>query len=288
LLVLIPQARRPLTQRMFVDWIHPSPQGHAAIANAVYSILVDGGKSGKQAMWREKGIQALSAPMNRPGQPKPARAHNGPVDSLSGRRQVTETLKYARLAVQGFYAFKAQSDEAVGYNYLGFALAACGEIDDAMAHYQKALEINPNYALAHTNLGIALADRGQLEDAIIHFQKAVEINPGYALAHNNLGFALADRGRIDEALIHYRKALEIDPKLALARSNLGDALASRGQIDEAIVQFQRILGINPNDAEAHRKLRALLAQRASHDSGGKDSAPAPEPPRSTEPRSGQP
>ena len=97
------------------------------------------------------------------------------------------------------------------HNNLGNVLAGRGQVDEAIAHYQKALEIKPDYAEAHNNLGNALAGRGQVDEAIAHYQKALEIKPDYADAHNNLGNALAGRGQVDEAIAHYQKALEIKP-----------------------------------------------------------------------------
>ena len=64
-----------------------------------------------------------------------------------------------------------------------------------MAHYQRALEIRPDYAVAHNNLGIALAGRGLNDRAIEHFRKSLQSNPSYAQAHSKLGAALADRGQ---------------------------------------------------------------------------------------------
>ena len=83
----------------------------------------------------------------------------------------------------------------VGYNNLGNALFQKGQVDEAMAQYQKALEINPNYAEAHNNLGDALFQKGQVDEAMAQYQKALEINPNYARAHYNLGLALFKRGR---------------------------------------------------------------------------------------------
>ena len=81
--------------------------------------------------------------------------------------------------------------------------------------------------LAHYNLGVALAGRGRFDEAIAHFQKALEIKPDYAEAHANLGAALAGRGRVDEAIAHYQKALEIKPDYAEAHCNLGSASRPR-------------------------------------------------------------
>jgi superkiller protein 3 len=73
-------------------------------------------------------------------------------------------------------------------------------------------------------LGIALAHCGHLDEAIRHFQKVVEIEPDEAAAHNNLGSALLYCGRVDEAIAQYQRALEIRPDLADARVNLDRAL----------------------------------------------------------------
>ena len=94
--------------------------------------------------------------------------------------------------------------------------------------WEDTLAKAPGNERAHSNLGVALADRQLLDEAIAHYRKALEINPDYAEAHNNLGLALADRGPTDEAIAHYRKALEIKPDYAEAHNNLGLALADRG------------------------------------------------------------
>ena len=101
----------------------------------------------------------------------------------------------------------------IAENNLGNALAARGEFGEAIDHYQKALEINPDYVEAHNNLGLALAGRGQVNAAMAQYRKALEIDADCQQAHNNLGLALAGRGQFDEAIAHYRRALKINPEL---------------------------------------------------------------------------
>ena len=116
-------------------------------------------------------------------------------------------------------ALRINPNCAEAYERLGATLAARGQIDEAIASYQKALEIKPNDAEAHNNLA-TLAGRKQIVEAIAHYRKSLEIKPDYAEAHNNLGMALMDRGQIDEAVTHYQKALEIKPDSAKAHNNL--------------------------------------------------------------------
>jgi tetratricopeptide (TPR) repeat protein len=59
-------------------------------------------------------------------------------------------------------------------------------VNEAIAHYRKAVELKPGFAEAHFNLGVALADRGQVEEAIAHYQKALEIKPDFVDARRNL------------------------------------------------------------------------------------------------------
>ena len=82
---------------------------------------------------------------------------------------------------------------------LGATSAGRGRTDEAIAHYQEALKIKPEYAEAQYNLGIALAACGRIDEAVEHYQKALEIRPDYAEAHINLGTVLLNQGRRDEA-----------------------------------------------------------------------------------------
>ena len=59
-----------------------------------------------------------------------------------------------------------------------------------MTCYQKALQLNPNFAGAYNNQGIALQWKGQLDEAITCYQKAIQLNPNFADAYNNLGSVL--------------------------------------------------------------------------------------------------
>ncbi len=153
----------------------------------------------------------------------------------------------------------------LGHCYLGVVLFQKGQVDEAVAQYQKALEIDSNYVEAHYNLGNALFQKGQLDEAVIQFQKALEIDPNYVEAHYNLGNALFQKGQLDEAVIQFQKALEINPNDAEAHYNLGNALFQKGQLDEAVDQFQKALKIDPNSFATHYNLGGALFQKGQLD-----------------------
>jgi tetratricopeptide (TPR) repeat protein len=73
----------------------------------------------------------------------------------------------------------------------------------------------------HDNLGSALRAKGRLQEAIGYHQKAVQLDPNSAVAHANLGFALRAKGRPEEAVGHFQQAVHLDPSLSAAGVQFG-------------------------------------------------------------------
>jgi len=157
------------------------------------------------------------------------------------------------------------SDNYVAHSNLGNTLLQKGSVDEAIAHFQKSLEINPVNAEAHYNLGTALLQKERVDEAIAHYQEALQINPNYAKVYYNLGNALLQKGRVDEAIVYYQKSLQITPDYAKAHINLGNLLLQKRSVDEAIAHYQKALQITPNSAEAHNNLGSALLQKGSVD-----------------------
>ncbi len=149
----------------------------------------------------------------------------------------------------------------LGYDELGNTLVRCGEVDEGIVQFQKALEIYPGYAEGHYNLGTAFFQKGRDDDAVDQFQKTLKINPSFIAAHNNLGFIFLRRGRVDRAIYHYQKALEINPNYAEIHYNLGLALIREGRTDEASAQFQEAIRLKPDFSAAIDRLAKAQGAR---------------------------
>src|SRR5207248_1112343 len=83
---------------------------------------------------------------------------------------------------------------------LGLVLLQKGKIDDGIAHYRSALQMQPNSWDAEYNLGTALLGKGQVDEAILHCERAVAMRPTDPDAQVSLGNAVFQKGRIDESI----------------------------------------------------------------------------------------
>jgi tetratricopeptide (TPR) repeat protein len=158
-------------------------------------------------------------------------------------------------------------DAWMAHNDFGYDLLRWGRVDEAIAQFQKALEIKPNHASAHYYLGIALLQKGRVDEALVQFQKVLENDPDEPMANYNLGNFLLAKGRVDEAIVCFQKSLAVQPGSVLARNNLGTALLLKGQEREALVQFQKALEYDPGNPTAHYNLGLVLCQKGRMDEG---------------------
>jgi tetratricopeptide (TPR) repeat protein len=153
---------------------------------------------------------------------------------------------------------KEAPNDATVQNNIAAALVRAGRFKEAIPHYQKGLEINPQYYLLHNNLGMAFFAMGRIDDAISEYEKGLEIYPDFAELHNNLGQALARTGQLEEASKHFERAVSIKPDYAEAHVNLGIALTSAGQLDQAANEFSSAVESDPRSVMAHTYLGSTL------------------------------
>jgi tetratricopeptide (TPR) repeat protein len=173
--------------------------------------------------------------------------------------------KFVSQEVLWTYTLTRQPASWPAHYLLGVTLVQKGRLDEAAAHYERALELKPDFAEAHNNLGLVFLQRREVDDAIFQFQTALEIKPAYVQAHSNLGAALRQKGRVPEAIVQYQQALALDPGNAGIHGNFGNALFRNKQVDEAIVQYQKALDLAPDFVQARNNLGLALLQKGRVD-----------------------
>jgi Tfp pilus assembly protein PilF len=120
--------------------------------------------------------------------------------------------------------------------------------------------VNAQKAIDFYNSGVKKVDSRDFEGAKNDFQKAIEIDPNYAFAHNNLALLLIKQfGDKESAKFHYEKAIELDPKNANTHFNYAFLLRDYFNDKQgAKLQFEKALAINPYFAEGQLNYALIL------------------------------
>ena len=139
-------------------------------------------------------------------------------------------------------------DAHFGY---GMLLVRVDRGEEAVPHLQRVVGSGaPFEAKAHSNLAKLLGSMGKREEALAHFEHTVRLNPEQAEARFNLGISYYVHGRLEDAVVQLRRAVELDPGMAVAHLRLGEALTGLGRHREALSVYQALLGINHRDPVA--------------------------------------
>ena len=133
-----------------------------------------------------------------------------------------------------------------------------GEIAQAQAIYREVLQHDPKHFDSLHFLGVAYAQTGQLDIAIEHISRAIEINPAASFALFNLGNAQRDLKRYEEALSSYDRALAVTPAYPEAHNNRGNTLRSLKRLEEALESYDKAISVKPDYAEAHNNRGNVL------------------------------
>jgi len=130
----------------------------------------------------------------------------------------------------GLFSSKPKGD-AVEWNDKGVLLGEQGDAQNAMECFDRALEINPNYAEAWHNKGSLYYKQGDTENAMKCFDRVLEIDPNDAEAWLKKGALYVKQGDAQNAIECFDRVLEIDPnnkdakefkKIAIEESSIKD------------------------------------------------------------------
>ncbi|NVD99508.1 tetratricopeptide repeat protein [Massilia sp. BJB1822] len=186
----------------------------------------------------QRAQAALSRPYDTP---------NAPASALQVLGQLYQEGRYAALEQEARSLLEIYPKSAIVWSVLGSALHLQGK--DNLTVLRTTASLAPEDAEAHNNLGNALQMAGQLDAAIASYQRALQLQPALGTAHSNLGAALYAARRYGEAEASYRRALAIDPTGLAVYLNLGNVLAAAGQMEAALANYEQALELRADDLE---------------------------------------
>ena len=169
---------------------------------------------------------------------------------LPGRPQVTPTPT------------EISSKEHVA---LADRLVARGSVQEAIAEYRRASELDPTNSTALARWARLLVLRGRLAEGLRTARRAVEIDAEKAENQAILGMALDWNGEISAAIEACLKAVDLDPNSATAYAYLAEAYADRDRLDRALQMAEKAILLDAESYEAHRNLGYVLERRGDYD-----------------------
>lgn len=146
----------------------------------------------------------------------------------------------------------------------GLSLKNLGRLDEAIASYDKAIELKPSNktaSVALSNKGNCLHLLGKLEDSLVCYAEALKLDPKNEKAWCNKGYVLQQQGKSQEALACYDRSIEISPDFAIAWNNKAFSYLSLSDYKKVVECADMAIRYSPGeDAAWVNKGAGLYAQ----------------------------
>ena len=149
---------------------------------------------------------------------------------------------------------------------LGKACMQANDVPGSLEHFQKAIDLYPNYAEAYQLMGVVNLGVGKFPDAELQLAKATEIEPKLSTAFFALGICRNQMAKYAEAETALAKGLELDPDSADGHYHIAEAYWNLGRFDDSEPHARKALSLRPEIAPAHVLMGNSLLRK--HDAPG--------------------
>ena len=197
------------------------------------------------------------------------------VDEISSYRQIIKLNPDNVEAYQNL--LQIQPDNADTWLQLAEAFVRQEQMEEAIAAYRRASELNPGADWIYQALANALQQRTQsdLAEAIASYRQIIELDPDNVEAYHHLlqlqpdnsetwlqlAQAFVRQEQIEDAIAAYRQAVALNPNSGEAYHQLGGALARQEQWEDAITSYRRAIELNPKSFLSHQQLGKVLTNQ---------------------------
>ena len=186
-------------------------------------------------------------------------AFNNLGQALRGAARTDEALACFDRSIQ------LQPDHPDAYLHAARLLIARNQHEPAMRLLQRAAQVAPDHPEAHFWLGVCSAQLDYLERAAAAFRRHLELKPDHAEGFGRLATVLTRLSRHPQAVAAAERAVALAPHLADAWNNLGWCFEQSGQTDQAIGHYRRAVALNPSFVMALGNLGSLLDKQGETD-----------------------
>lgn len=189
------------------------------------------------------------------------------LDRLLAPGRAANIPEFVALPTGGIRRIREEFLDDYSFTRAGNELMRGGDPDRAIAQFTKALELNPNNAMAHQRLGFLwFRVKGQIETAIEHSRAAIRLEPQNGFAHFDLGMALLGLGDVANALPHLAEAVRLLPNGYDRQYNAveihfahAQACYQLGRYADCLSALRVVLRYSPSHAKANHLMAMTLA-----------------------------
>jgi tetratricopeptide (TPR) repeat protein len=142
----------------------------------------------------------------------------------------------------------------------GSELVAAGDLEAALAQFEKATVLDPEWGHAHAQRAIALFDLGRVAEADAAARRGAALDPEDPAVSTAQGLVALELGRLEEALAAFSQLADASPRDSWAASMRGKAYELLGRLREAASETGRAAALEPGNAGLRREQARILAK----------------------------
>jgi len=146
-----------------------------------------------------------------------------------------------------------QLDDQLGEAYASRGMIKRNALDytGADADFQRAIELNPNHLPTYNWYAFSLTEQGRIEDALAIYEKGLQLDPLSVIIRTNIGWALIGLGRYDEARKTFERSIEMHPESSFGYTGYASYQGSvLGRMDDAVLWQGKSIEVDPTNASS--------------------------------------
>jgi Tfp pilus assembly protein PilF/predicted Ser/Thr protein kinase len=140
-----------------------------------------------------------------------------------------------------------------------------GNVDEAIAEYEAAIDLDPGFVEAYVDLGNLMVREGDFQRGLELFEEALDIEPGHVKAHLSMGDAYLQMGDFDAAAYHYQMVVDLDPEAAGPHGKLGICLVQGGDLESGRSECELALRLDSKVPEGHFCMGLYFARQGDNE-----------------------
>ncbi|ULP71820.1 Serine/threonine-protein kinase C [Nodularia sphaerocarpa UHCC 0038] len=149
-----------------------------------------------------------------------------------------------------FVVNSINSNNAIALSQQGSTLFELQRYQDALAAYQEAVNISPDFVPGWSGQGKTLSELKKYQEALAAYDQAIQIQPDYVEAWSGRGFVLRNLQRYPEAIASFDKALQLDNNSPEVWNAKGETFSNLQQYNNAIQSYEKAIELQSNYYEA--------------------------------------